>query len=127
MIGSWGQVGVSLPLCVCVCVLRSPQAQNELTPWGLSFEDKLLSLKGRVLPTERIIQGSRMVRRHTQDELRVARCKTASRRSAFLELIHFCHKLNFINAMKRVAFKYILCNEVGNCMVSVLPWQFSSS
>lgn len=59
---------------VCVFILRSPQAQNELTPWGLSFEDKLLSLKGRVLPTERIIQGSRTVRRHIDDDLRVARC-----------------------------------------------------
>ncbi|KAL2092497.1 hypothetical protein ACEWY4_012295 [Coilia grayii] len=40
-------------------IQKSPQAQNELTPWGLSFEDRLLRLKGRVLPPERIIQGTR--------------------------------------------------------------------
>uniref|UniRef100_A0A6Q2XKA3 Piwi-like protein 1 n=1 Tax=Esox lucius TaxID=8010 RepID=A0A6Q2XKA3_ESOLU len=29
----------------------------ELTTWGLNFDNKLLSLKGRVLPAERILQG----------------------------------------------------------------------
>nr|QWT68870.1 piwi-like RNA-mediated gene silencing protein [Cyprinus carpio] len=33
--------------------------QNELTTWGLSFENRLLSMNGRVLPSERIIQGGR--------------------------------------------------------------------
>ncbi|KAG1974044.1 piwi-like protein 1 [Pimephales promelas] len=38
---------------------RNGDVQNELTTWGLSFENRLLSLNGRVLPSERIIQGSR--------------------------------------------------------------------
>lgn len=38
---------------------RNGDVQNELTTWGLSFENKLLSLNGRVLPSERIIQGGR--------------------------------------------------------------------
>uniref|UniRef100_A0AAY4B2B8 Piwi-like protein 1 n=1 Tax=Denticeps clupeoides TaxID=299321 RepID=A0AAY4B2B8_9TELE len=38
---------------------RNTEAQTELNTWGLSFEDKLLSLTGRVLPAERIIQGSK--------------------------------------------------------------------
>uniref|UniRef100_A0AAR2LUV5 Piwi domain-containing protein n=1 Tax=Pygocentrus nattereri TaxID=42514 RepID=A0AAR2LUV5_PYGNA len=36
---------------------ENAEAQNELSTWGLSFENKLLSLTGRVLPAERIIQG----------------------------------------------------------------------
>uniref|UniRef100_A0A673GZ30 Piwi-like protein 1 n=1 Tax=Sinocyclocheilus rhinocerous TaxID=307959 RepID=A0A673GZ30_9TELE len=37
---------------------RNADVQNELTTWGLSFENRLLSLNGRVLPSERIIQGA---------------------------------------------------------------------
>uniref|UniRef100_A0AAY5L230 Piwi-like protein 1 n=1 Tax=Esox lucius TaxID=8010 RepID=A0AAY5L230_ESOLU len=33
---------------------RNANAQAELTTWGLNFDNKLLSLKGRVLPAERI-------------------------------------------------------------------------
>ncbi|XP_072538731.1 piwi-like protein 1 [Salminus brasiliensis] len=40
-------------------ISKNTEAQNELSMWGLSFENKLLSLNGRVLPAERIIQGSR--------------------------------------------------------------------
>uniref|UniRef100_A0A6Q2X732 Piwi-like protein 1 n=1 Tax=Esox lucius TaxID=8010 RepID=A0A6Q2X732_ESOLU len=36
---------------------RNANAQAELTTWGLNFDNKLLSLKGRVLPAERILQG----------------------------------------------------------------------
>uniref|UniRef100_A0AAZ3S1N8 Piwi-like protein 1 n=1 Tax=Oncorhynchus tshawytscha TaxID=74940 RepID=A0AAZ3S1N8_ONCTS len=32
---------------------------TELNTWGLNFDNKLLSLTGRVLPAERIVQGSR--------------------------------------------------------------------
>uniref|UniRef100_A0A8C7T025 Piwi like RNA-mediated silencing 1 n=1 Tax=Oncorhynchus mykiss TaxID=8022 RepID=A0A8C7T025_ONCMY len=32
---------------------------NQLNTWGLNFDNKLLSLTGRVLPSERIVQGSR--------------------------------------------------------------------
>ncbi|XP_065103397.1 piwi-like protein 1 [Paramisgurnus dabryanus] len=39
---------------------RNADVQNELSTWGLSFENKLLSLNGRVLPSERIIQGGRV-------------------------------------------------------------------
>ncbi|KAM3867888.1 piwi-like protein 1 [Diretmus argenteus] len=35
-------------------------AQAELNTWGLGFENQLLTLSGRVLPGERISQGSRM-------------------------------------------------------------------
>uniref|UniRef100_A0AAR2LX11 Piwi-like protein 1 n=1 Tax=Pygocentrus nattereri TaxID=42514 RepID=A0AAR2LX11_PYGNA len=38
-------------------ISKNAEAQNELSTWGLSFENKLLSLTGRVLPAERIIQG----------------------------------------------------------------------
>uniref|UniRef100_A0A8C2IS95 Piwi-like RNA-mediated gene silencing 1 n=1 Tax=Cyprinus carpio TaxID=7962 RepID=A0A8C2IS95_CYPCA len=38
---------------------RNADVQNELTTWGLSFENRLLSMNGRVLPSERIIQGGR--------------------------------------------------------------------
>lgn len=41
---------------------RNADVQNELTTWGLSFENRLLSMNGRVLPSERIIQGGRAVR-----------------------------------------------------------------
>uniref|UniRef100_A0AAR2L0G1 Piwi domain-containing protein n=1 Tax=Pygocentrus nattereri TaxID=42514 RepID=A0AAR2L0G1_PYGNA len=41
-------------------ISKNAEAQNELSTWGLSFENKLLSLTGRVLPAERIIQGARM-------------------------------------------------------------------
>ncbi|XP_026877877.2 piwi-like protein 1 isoform X1 [Electrophorus electricus] len=40
-------------------ISQSAEAQNELSTWGLSFENKLLSLTGRVLPVERILQASR--------------------------------------------------------------------
>lgn len=36
-------------------------AQAELDQWGLNFDKKLVSLTGRVLPGERIFQGSRSV------------------------------------------------------------------
>nr|ASR73908.1 piwi-like protein 1 [Acipenser dabryanus] len=39
---------------------RDPNAQAELTSWGLNFDNKLLSLKARVLPTERISQGAKI-------------------------------------------------------------------
>uniref|UniRef100_A0AAR2IH10 Piwi-like protein 1 n=1 Tax=Pygocentrus nattereri TaxID=42514 RepID=A0AAR2IH10_PYGNA len=45
-------------------ISKNAEAQNELSTWGLSFENKLLSLTGRVLPAERIIQGARMVKRY---------------------------------------------------------------
>lgn len=41
---------------------RNSSAQAALSTWGLSFENKLLNMTGRVLPTERIEQGGRTVR-----------------------------------------------------------------
>ncbi|KAF4072143.1 hypothetical protein AMELA_G00259730 [Ameiurus melas] len=38
---------------------RDASVQTTLSTWGLSFENKLLYLTGRVLPTERILQGAR--------------------------------------------------------------------
>ncbi|KAF4076543.1 hypothetical protein AMELA_G00216310 [Ameiurus melas] len=38
---------------------RNASAQTTLSTWGLSFENKLLNLTGRVLPAERILQGVR--------------------------------------------------------------------
>ncbi|XP_048876096.1 piwi-like protein 1 [Brienomyrus brachyistius] len=38
---------------------RSADAQKELGNWGLNFDNKLLELRSRVLPAERIMQGSR--------------------------------------------------------------------
>eukprot|EP00063_Salmo_salar_P052476 XP_014027311.1 PREDICTED: piwi-like protein 1 [Salmo salar] len=38
---------------------QNTEAQTELNTWGLNFDNKLLSLTGRVLPAERIVQGSR--------------------------------------------------------------------
>ncbi|KAL0979478.1 hypothetical protein UPYG_G00185620 [Umbra pygmaea] len=38
---------------------RNTEAQTELNTWGLNFDNKLLSLTGRVLPAERIVQGPR--------------------------------------------------------------------
>ncbi|KAK2837579.1 hypothetical protein Q5P01_014791 [Channa striata] len=38
---------------------KTADAQVELEKWGLSFDKQLLSLAGRVLPGERIFQGSR--------------------------------------------------------------------
>ncbi|KAF3696050.1 Piwi-like protein 1 [Channa argus] len=40
-------------------IQKNPDAQAELDKWGLSFDKQLLSLAGRVLPGERIFQGSR--------------------------------------------------------------------
>ncbi|XP_051950414.1 piwi-like protein 1 isoform X2 [Xyrauchen texanus] len=39
---------------------RNADVQNELSTWGLSFENRLLSMNGRVLPSERITQGGRV-------------------------------------------------------------------
>ncbi|KAK3566050.1 hypothetical protein QTP86_025034, partial [Hemibagrus guttatus] len=38
---------------------KNANAQAALSTWGLSFENKLLNLTGRVLPAERILQGGR--------------------------------------------------------------------
>ncbi|KAI5622106.1 piwi-like protein 1, partial [Silurus asotus] len=38
---------------------KNPSAQAALSTWGLNFESKLLSMTGRVLPAERILQGQR--------------------------------------------------------------------
>ncbi|XP_053475710.1 piwi-like protein 1 [Ictalurus furcatus] len=38
---------------------RNASVQTTLSTWGLSFENKLLNLTGRVLPVERILQGAR--------------------------------------------------------------------
>ncbi|KAF4091482.1 hypothetical protein AMELA_G00037590 [Ameiurus melas] len=38
---------------------RNASVQTTLSTWGLSFENKLLYLTGRVLPAERILQGAR--------------------------------------------------------------------
>ncbi|XP_061907071.1 piwi-like protein 1 [Entelurus aequoreus] len=38
---------------------KNAEAQEELEKWGLNFDKELLNLKGRVLPSERIIQGSK--------------------------------------------------------------------
>uniref|UniRef100_A0AAQ4QE31 Piwi like RNA-mediated silencing 1 n=1 Tax=Gasterosteus aculeatus aculeatus TaxID=481459 RepID=A0AAQ4QE31_GASAC len=38
---------------------KNPDARAELDKWGLSFDKQLLSLTGRVLPAERLFQGSR--------------------------------------------------------------------
>ncbi|KAG7332045.1 hypothetical protein KOW79_003879 [Hemibagrus wyckioides] len=38
---------------------KNANAQASLSTWGLSFENKLLNLTGRVLPAERILQGAR--------------------------------------------------------------------
>uniref|UniRef100_A0A3Q3GWI1 Piwi-like RNA-mediated gene silencing 1 n=1 Tax=Kryptolebias marmoratus TaxID=37003 RepID=A0A3Q3GWI1_KRYMA len=40
-------------------IQKNPDAQAELTKWGLSFDKQLLNLTGRVLGGERIFQGSR--------------------------------------------------------------------
>ncbi|XP_028269817.1 piwi-like protein 1 [Parambassis ranga] len=40
-------------------IQMTPEAQEELDKWGLSFDKQLLSLTGRVLPGERIFQGPR--------------------------------------------------------------------
>ncbi|XP_037337718.1 piwi-like protein 1 [Pungitius pungitius] len=37
----------------------NPDAQAEMDKWGLSFDKQLINLKGRVLPPERLFQGSR--------------------------------------------------------------------
>uniref|UniRef100_A0A8C9STC4 Piwi-like RNA-mediated gene silencing 1 n=1 Tax=Scleropages formosus TaxID=113540 RepID=A0A8C9STC4_SCLFO len=37
-------------------------AQKELNTWGLNFDNELLPLPARILPTERIMQGPRVVR-----------------------------------------------------------------
>ena len=44
-------------------LLRNTEAQTELNTWGLNFDKELLNLKGRVLQSERIFQGSRSVKR----------------------------------------------------------------
>ncbi|XP_053534348.1 piwi-like protein 1 isoform X3 [Ictalurus punctatus] len=38
---------------------RNASVQTTLSTWGLSFENELLNLTGRVLPAERILQGAR--------------------------------------------------------------------
>ncbi|XP_067087216.1 piwi-like protein 1 isoform X3 [Osmerus mordax] len=38
---------------------KNTEAAKEMSTWGLNFDNKLLNLTGRVLPAERIIQGSR--------------------------------------------------------------------
>ncbi|XP_036382654.1 piwi-like protein 1 isoform X1 [Megalops cyprinoides] len=38
---------------------KNPEAQAELNTWGLNFDNKLVSVKARVLPAERIVQGQR--------------------------------------------------------------------
>ncbi|KAJ3610165.1 hypothetical protein NHX12_022259 [Muraenolepis orangiensis] len=40
-------------------IQKNEQAQMELSTWGLNFDKQLLSVTGRVLPAERLIQGSR--------------------------------------------------------------------
>ncbi|XP_026177345.1 piwi-like protein 1 [Mastacembelus armatus] len=40
-------------------IQRNADAQAELDKWGLRFDKELLNLTGRVLPAERIFQGSR--------------------------------------------------------------------
>ncbi|KAK0153788.1 Piwi-like protein 1 [Merluccius polli] len=40
-------------------IQENEEAQKELSTWGLNFDKKLLELNGRVLPAERMIQGSR--------------------------------------------------------------------
>uniref|UniRef100_A0A674C1J4 Piwi-like RNA-mediated gene silencing 1 n=1 Tax=Salmo trutta TaxID=8032 RepID=A0A674C1J4_SALTR len=47
---------------------QNTEAQTELNTWGLNFDNKLLSLTGRVLPAERIVQGSRTVYKPTQNQ-----------------------------------------------------------
>ncbi|KAM6954108.1 piwi-like protein 1 [Aplochiton taeniatus] len=38
---------------------KNTEVQAEMTTWGLNFDNKLLNLAGRVLPAERIVQGTR--------------------------------------------------------------------
>ncbi|CAL8343202.1 unnamed protein product [Lota lota] len=38
---------------------KNEEAQKELTTWGLNFDKELLNLNGRILPAEKMIQGSR--------------------------------------------------------------------
>ncbi|KAJ3612196.1 hypothetical protein NHX12_020472 [Muraenolepis orangiensis] len=40
-------------------IQKNEQAQMELSTWGLNSDKQLLSVTGRVLPAERLIQGSR--------------------------------------------------------------------
>ncbi|XP_074526370.1 piwi-like protein 1 [Halichoeres trimaculatus] len=40
-------------------IQRNADAQAELDKWGLSFDKSLLKLSGRILPAERIFQGSK--------------------------------------------------------------------
>ncbi|KAJ3612198.1 hypothetical protein NHX12_020474 [Muraenolepis orangiensis] len=40
-------------------IQKNEQAQMELSTWGLNSDKQLLSVTGRVLPVERLIQGSR--------------------------------------------------------------------
>ncbi|XP_073321445.1 piwi-like protein 1 [Pagrus major] len=40
-------------------IQKDADAQAELDKWGLNFDKKLLNLNGRVLPAEKIFQGSR--------------------------------------------------------------------
>ncbi|KAM8866343.1 piwi-like protein 1 isoform 1-T2 [Synchiropus picturatus] len=41
-------------------IQMNPEAQAELDKWGLRFDTELLQMQARVLPGEKIIQGSRM-------------------------------------------------------------------
>ncbi|KAG9354828.1 hypothetical protein JZ751_001541 [Albula glossodonta] len=39
---------------------KNTEAQTELNTWGLNFDNKLVPIQARVLPAERILQGSKM-------------------------------------------------------------------
>ncbi|KAK2859956.1 hypothetical protein Q7C36_004122 [Tachysurus vachellii] len=47
-------------------ISKNASAQDALGRWGLSFENKMLNLTGRVLSAERIIHGARAVRGTTE-------------------------------------------------------------
>ncbi|XP_070820601.1 piwi-like protein 1 [Chaetodon trifascialis] len=47
-------------------IRTNADAQLELDKWGLNFDKNLLTLKGRVLPAERICQGSRLLEYNPQ-------------------------------------------------------------
>ncbi|KAJ8285840.1 hypothetical protein GJAV_G00031540 [Gymnothorax javanicus] len=38
---------------------KNTEAQTELNTWGLNFDNKLVNIQARVLPAERIVQGSK--------------------------------------------------------------------
>ena len=53
---------------------RHPEANAELTNWGLSFDKDLLQLPARILPTEKIIQRGAKVRNITRGHTLTAPC-----------------------------------------------------